>query len=40
MAYVMLEDETASMELLCFNRVLERCGSYLAGEHAGAGEGR
>ena len=30
MAYVMLEDETASMELLCFNRVLERCGSYLA----------
>ena len=30
MAYVMLEDETASMELLCFSRVLERCGSYLA----------
>lgn len=30
MAYVVLEDETASMELLCFSRVLERCGSYLA----------
>ena len=30
MAYVLLEDETASMELLCFNRVLEKAGSYLA----------
>ena len=30
MAYVMLEDETASMELLCFSKVLDRCGSYLA----------
>ena len=30
MAYVVLEDETASMELLCFSRVLDKCGSYLA----------
>ena len=30
MAYVMLEDETASMELLCFSKLLDRCGSYLA----------
>ena len=29
MAYVMVEDDTASMELLCFSRVLEACGSYL-----------
>ena len=29
-AYVMLEDETASMELLCFSKVLDRCGSYLS----------
>jgi DNA polymerase-3 subunit alpha len=29
MAYVVVEDDTASMELLCFSRVLERCGSYL-----------
>ncbi|MBU5627166.1 DNA polymerase III subunit alpha [Oscillibacter sp. MSJ-2] len=29
MAYVMVEDDTASMELLCFSRVLETCGSYL-----------
>ena len=30
MAYVVLEDETASMELLCFSRVLDKCASYLA----------
>ena len=29
MAYVTLEDKTASIELLCFNRLLEQCGSYL-----------
>ena len=29
MAYVMVEDELASMELLCFNRVIEQCGSYM-----------
>ena len=29
MAYVMVEDELAAMELLCFNRVLEECGSYM-----------
>ncbi len=29
MAYVMLEDDSASMELLCFSRMLDNCGSYL-----------
>ena len=29
MAYVTLEDDTASMELLCFSRVLEESGSYI-----------
>ena len=29
MAYVMLEDDTGSMELLVFSRVLGECGSYL-----------
>ncbi|MEG2037563.1 MAG: OB-fold nucleic acid binding domain-containing protein, partial [Ruthenibacterium sp.] len=29
MAYVTVEDDTASMELLCFSRVLENYGSYL-----------
>ena len=29
MAYVMVEDDTASMELLCFSRVLDTCGPYL-----------
>jgi DNA polymerase-3 subunit alpha len=29
MAYVMVEDDTASMELLCFSRVLDTCGAYL-----------
>ena len=29
MAYVTLEDGTGTMELLCFARVLEQCGSYL-----------
>ena len=29
MAYVMVEDELASMELLCFSRVIDQCGSYM-----------
>ncbi len=29
MAYVIVEDELASIELLCFNRVIEQCGSYM-----------
>ena len=29
MAYVTVEDELASIELLCFNRVIETCGSYM-----------
>ncbi len=29
MAYVTVEDDTGSMELLCFSRTLENCGSYL-----------
>ena len=29
MAYVVVEDATGSMELLCFSKVLETCGSYL-----------
>jgi DNA polymerase-3 subunit alpha len=29
MAYVVVEDATAAIELLCFSRVLETCGAYL-----------
>ncbi|MBE6963756.1 MAG: DNA polymerase III subunit alpha [Ruminococcaceae bacterium] len=29
MAYVVIEDDTASMEMLCFSRVLDTCGAYL-----------
>jgi DNA polymerase-3 subunit alpha len=29
MAYVVVEDEMASIELLCFNRTIEQCGSYM-----------
>jgi len=29
MAYVTIEDDTASMEMLCFSRVLDTCGAYL-----------
>jgi DNA polymerase-3 subunit alpha len=29
MAYVVVEDDTASMEMLCFSRVLDACGAYL-----------
>ena len=28
-AYVTIEDELASMELLCFSRVIDQCGSYM-----------
>ena len=42
MAYVVLEDETASMELLCFSRVLEQVrqlsGSEQPGTHQGTAE--
>ena len=40
MAYVMLEDETASMELLCFQKVIDRCGSYMAANTAVLVRGR
>ena len=30
MAYVVVEDEVSSMELLCFSRTIEQCGSYMA----------
>ena len=40
MAYVTLEDDTASMELLVFSRVLGECGSYLAENAAILAEGR
>jgi len=29
MAYVVVEDNTASMEMLCFSKVLDTCGAYL-----------
>ncbi len=32
MAYVTLEDDTGSMELLVFSRTLSECGNYLTGE--------
>lgn len=34
MAYVMLEDDTGSIELLCFSKTLETCGSYLSENQA------
>ena len=30
MAYVVVEDETAAVELLCFSRTIDQCGSYMA----------
>ena len=30
MAYVVVEDELASIELLCFSRAIEQCGSYMS----------
>jgi len=40
MAYVTVEDDTASMELLCFSRVLNTCGSYLRENQALVVKGR
>ena len=40
MAYVTVEDDTASMELLCFARVLESCGPYLKENQAVVVKGR
>jgi len=40
MAYVVVEDETASMELLCFSRVLDTCGAYLRENQAIVVKGR
>ena len=40
MAYVMVEDDTASMELLCFSRVLETCGAYMKENQAVVAKGR
>jgi len=40
MAYVVVEDQTASMELLCFARVLDTCGAYLRENQAVVIKGR
>ena len=40
MAYVTVEDDTASMELLCFARVLDACGAYLKENQAVVVQGR
>ncbi len=40
MAYVTVEDDTASIELLCFSRTLENCGAYLRENQAIAVQGR
>ena len=40
MAYVVVEDDTASMELLCFARVLDTCGAYLKENQAVIIKGR
>ena len=40
MAYVMLEDDTGSMELLVFSRVLGECGSYVVENAPVVAEGR
>ena len=40
MAYVMVEDDTASRELLCFSRVLETCGAYMKENQAVVVKGR
>ena len=31
MAYVIIEDEMASIELMCFSRCIEQCGSFMQG---------
>ena len=40
MAYVTVEDDTASMELLCFARVMDACGAYLKENQAVVVRGR
>ena len=40
MAYVVVEDDTASIELLCFSRVLDTCGPYLRENQAVVVQGR
>ena len=40
MAYVVVEDDTASMELLCFSKVLDTCGAYLRENQAVVIKGR
>ena len=40
MAYIQLEDDTGSMELLCFQRVLDTCGGYIADNAAVIVRGR
>jgi DNA polymerase-3 subunit alpha len=40
MAYVVVEDDTAAIELLCFSRVLDTCGSYLRENQAVIVEGK
>ncbi len=40
MAYVVVEDDTASIELLCFSRVLDTCGPYLRENQAIVVQGR
>ena len=40
MAYVTLEDDTASLEMLCFARTLDTCGSYLQENQAVGVRGR
>ena len=40
MAYATVEDDTASMELLCFARVLDTCGAYLKENQAVVVKGR
>ena len=40
MAYVVVEDDTASIELLCFSRVLDTCGAYLRENQAVVVKGR
>jgi len=39
MAYVNLEDDTGSMELICFSRLLDRCGGYIRENNAVLAEG-
>ena len=40
MAYVMMEDGTASIEMLCFSSTLQRCGSYLKENQAIVAKGK